>query len=104
MTDELIKNLQPLVAAETARASKQYGEQYASEHEAESVLREQIDETEYESDAMESIMTELTAYLHSNKCLSEEKIDWIRQRAFNAAAAAVQVAAVCEKIARGFEK
>ena len=31
--DELFKEIAPLVAAETERASKQYGDKYASAHE-----------------------------------------------------------------------
>ena len=41
--DELLKEIAPLVAAETERASKQYGDKYASAHEAESVLREELE-------------------------------------------------------------
>lgn len=40
MMDELLKELTPVVAHETQRASEQYGDRYASAHEAESVLRE----------------------------------------------------------------
>ena len=43
MMDELLKELAPLVAHETQRASEQYGDKYASAHEAESVLREEIE-------------------------------------------------------------
>src|SRR5574344_585357 len=105
MMDELLKELAPVVASETQRASKQYGDKYASAHEAESVLREEIDELAEESIQTQIKLTSLQKNLRENNMIDFQKhARLIYDNALNAAAEAIQVAAVCEKIARGFEK
>lgn len=111
MIDELIGKLQPLVATETKRASKKHGDKYASACEAKlflneglHLLREEVEEMEnFYLDEDEKEPLNLN-HSHSDDCISSEGVDFIRQHALNAAAEAIQVAAVCEKIARGFEK
>ena len=102
MMDELLKEIAPLVAHETARASNQYGDRYASAHEAESVLREEIEELAEESIQTQIELTSMQKTLHKQHTL--ENYLQVKFYALNAAAEAIQVAAVCEKIARGFEK
>ena len=109
MMDELLKELAPVVASETQRASKQYGDKYASAHEAESVLREEVNELAQDAIFCTNDMKQITANLHFKNDLngdteSDTKIYDLKGWALNAAAEAIQVAAVCEKIARGFEK
>ena len=108
MMDELLKELQPLVEAETQRASEQYGDKYASAHEAESVLREEVKELAQDAIFCSHDMEQITANLHFKKDLNgdteSDTISKLKSWALDAAAEAVQVAAVCEKIARGFEK
>ena len=109
MMDELLKEIAPLVAAETERASKQYGDKYASAHEAESVLREEVKELAQDAIFCTHDMDQITANLHFKNDLngdteSDTKIYELKGMALNAAAEAVRVAAVCEKISRGFEK
>ena len=109
MMDELLKELQPLVAHETARASNQYGDKYASAHEAESVLREEITELMQASAFCNNDMEHITTNLQLEHKLdgndeSDTKVYELKAMALNAAAEAVQVAAVCEKIHGGFEK
>ena len=107
--DELLKELAPVVASETQRASKQYGDKYASVHEAESVLREEVNELDRETSEVNTVMKFVTEDLHWEKNVHGDgetcdDIENIKYHALNAAAEAVRVAAVCEKIARGFEK
>src|SRR5574344_2743942 len=105
MTDELLKELQPLVASETERASKQYGEKYASAHEAESVLREEVEEMFNEATDVNFKLGWIAVDIHKHNIDDMQKgCEDIKQKALNAAAEAIQVAAVCEKIARGFQK
>ena len=109
MIDELLKELQPIMAHETERASEQYGDKYASAHEAESVLREEVEELAQDAKFCSHDMEQITANLHFKKDLngdteSDTTISKPKSWALDAAAEAVQVAAVCEKIARGFEK
>ena len=107
--DELLKEIAPLVAHETARASKQYGDRYASAHEAENVLREEVNELDRETSEVNTFMKFITEDLHRVNNVhgdgeTGDNIENIKYHALNAAAEAIQVAAVCEKIARGFEK
>jgi hypothetical protein len=109
MMDELLKELAPVVESETQRASEQYGDRYASAHEAESVLREEVHELAQDAIFCSHDMEQITANLHFKKYLngdteSDTTIYNLKDWALNAAAEAVQVAAVCDKIARGFEK
>ena len=60
MMDELLKELAPVVAHETARASNQYGDRYASAHEAESVLREEVNELDRETSEVNTVMKFVT--------------------------------------------
>ena len=64
MMDELLKELAPVVASETQRASKQYGDKYASAHEAESVLREEVNELDRETSEVNTFMKFVTEDLH----------------------------------------
>ena len=107
--DKLLKELQPLVEAETQRASEQYGDRYASAHEAESVLREEVHELAQDAIFCSHDMEQITANLHFKKDLngdteSDTTISKLKSWALDAAAEAIQVAAVCEKISRGFEE
>lgn len=107
MMDELLKELQPLVAHETQRASKKYGDKYASAHEAESVLREEVTELAQDAIFCSHDMEQITANLHFKNDLngdteSDTTIYNLKDWALNAAVEAIQVAAVCEKISRGF--
>lgn len=103
--DELLKELAPVVESETQRASEQYGDRYASAHEAESVLREEIEELAEESIQTQIKLTSLQKNLRENNMIDFQKhARLIYDNALNAAAEAIQVAAVCEKISRGFEK
>ena len=112
MIDELLKELQPIMAAETQRASEQYGDRYASAHEAESVLREEVNELDKETSEINTFMKFTTENLHDLNNIhgdgengkTGDNIENIKLHALNAAAEAVQVVAVCEKISRGFEK
>lgn len=105
MMDELLKELAPVVESETQRASEQYGDRYASAHEAESVLREEIEELAEESIQTQIKLTSLQKNLRENNMIDFQKhARLIYDNALNAAAEAIQVAAVCEKISRGFEK
>ena len=109
MMNELLKELVPVVASETQRASKQYGDKYASAHEAESVLREEVNELAQDAIFCSHEMEQITANLHFKNDLngdteSDTTISNLKSWALDAAAEAIQVAAVCEKISRGFEK
>lgn len=105
MMDELLKEIATVVAAETERASKQYGYKYASAHEAESVLREEVSEMFNEANDANFKLGWIAVDIHKHNIDDMQKgCEDIKQKALNAAAEAIQVAAVCEKIARGFEK
>ena len=69
MMDELLKEIAPLVAHETQRASEQYGDRYASAHEAESVLREEIEELAEESIQTQIELTSMQKTLHKQHTL-----------------------------------
>ena len=107
--DELLKELKPIVESETQRSSSQYGDKYASAHEAESVLREEVNELDREASEVNMSMKFVTEDLHRVNNVHGDGETWdnienIKYHALNAAAEAIQVAAVCEKISRGFEK
>ena len=103
--DELLKEIAPLVASETQRASKQYGDKYASAHEAEKELYKKVNSLRSDfyilTDEGEWIQS---AVLRSNILKVKDIASDMKKYALNAAAEAIQVAAACEKIARGFEK
>ena len=108
MIEAIIDDIAPAVKNELERITAKNGEEYASSHEAESVLREEVKELAQDAIFCTHDMEQITANLHFKNDLngdteSDTKIYELKGMALNAAAEAVQVAAVCEKIARGFK-
>ena len=109
MIEAIIDDIAPAVKNELERITAKNGEEYASSHEAESVLREEVKELAQDAIFCSHDMEQITANLHFKKDLngdteSDTTISNLKSWALDAAAEAIQVAAVCEKIARGFEK
>jgi hypothetical protein len=105
MMDKLLKEIAPVVAHETQRASEQYGDKYASAHEALRLL--QVVSYELSQEAQETIQefNSLNSFFQKHGYPDNgDNLKNLSIHALNAAAEAIQVAAVCEKIARGFEK
>lgn len=87
---------------ETAHAKAQYGERYASLHEANGVLIEELQEGWDEGKALTTLSDDLTRAIRERKPeASREVFEAIKQRAILAACEYTQVAAVAQKAMDG---
>lgn len=97
----IVHPLNLLVSDELDRASKIHGETFASTHEGFGVIAEEADEAYDECEDLDRLLSCLltSIRLESTKGILDFS-DKIRDAAVNAAAELVQVAAMCEKMAR----
>ena len=95
---ELISQIAPLVADELERANKLHGDYFRSDHEGESVIREEMQEVDDETTEIEmhySMMWE--AVKDDNPMRAAQSAYKMQQAAIRAAAESIQVAAMCRK-------
>lgn len=95
---ELLKKLiADAIRTETAQAMKNYGETYASMHEAYAVLKEEVDEARDELVPIRNNLFDFWQDVKRGK-INGAKVDEIRKHAELLALEAVQICAVCDKI------
>ena len=104
MTHDMTTIVQPLnllVSDELDRASKIHGAVFASAHECFGVIAEKLQEVGDELETVEGNLSTMLAFIRDeDKQRIADVADCLRDRAVNAAAELVQVAAMCEKMAR----
>lgn len=104
MTHDMTTIVQPLnllVSDELDRASKIHGETFASPHEGFGVIAEEVQEVGDELEIAEGNLSTMLAFIRDeNNQMIMDVADCLRDAAVNAAAELVQVAAMCEKMAR----
>jgi len=99
---EHIEKIEQLAQEELTRACAIHGDRFYSLHEAESVIREEIEEAETEFSQVSGVFKVLWRNIKANQDQSIIKTDLnlIRKYAIHAAAELIQVAAMCEKAGR----
>lgn len=99
--DNLIREMQGVVARETDRAVRIYGASYASDHEGYGVLAEEIDEAVQEAVCVASEQLLLLRAIRSDDHPGKNSaLEEIRAKAILAACEYAQVAAVASKMLR----
>ena len=90
-----------LVADERDRASKIHGAVFASAHEGFGVIAEEVQEVGDEMEIAEGNLSTMLALIREGDSQRIADVaDCLRDRAVNAAAELIQVAAMCEKLTR----
>lgn len=104
MTHDMTSIVQPLnllVSDELDRASNIHGETFASPHEGFGVIAEELQEVGDELEIAEgNLSTMLTFIRDEDKQRIAGMAECLRNRAVNAAAEMIQVAAMCKKMTR----
>lgn len=104
MTHDMTTIVQPinlLVSDELDRASKLHGAVFASAHEGFGVIAEELQEVGDELEIAEGNLATMLAFIREGDSQRIADVaDCLRDRAVNAAAELVQVAAMCEKLVR----
>lgn len=96
----LIHGMNAMADWETAHAKTQHGEKYASLHEANGVLIEELQEGWDEGKALATLSDDLTRAIREGKNIRNVLAD-IKERAILAACEYIQVAAVAQKALDG---
>lgn len=97
----IVHPLNLLVSDELDRASKLHGETFASAHEGFGVIAEELQEVGDELEIAEGNLSTMLAFIRDeDKQRIVDVADCLRDRAVNAAAELVQVAAMCEKMTK----
>ena len=97
----IVQPINLLVSDELDRASKIHGALFASAHECFGVIAEKLQEVGDELETVEVNLATMLAFIRDeDKQRIADAADCLRDRAVNAAAELVQVAAMCEKMAR----
>ena len=98
----LIKqDILPAIKNETDRIISKYGKGYNSNHEFYAVLKEEMEEADYEVLKFKEIINiSLWHYIKSDSDI-KTSVDYIKQYATNAIAELVQVIAVCNRFQVG---
>ena len=90
-----------LVSDELDRASKLHGAVFASAHEGFGVIAEELQEVGDELEIAEGNLATMLAFIREGDSQRIDDVaDCLRDRAVNAAAELIQVAAMCEKMTR----
>lgn len=97
----IVQPINLLVSDELDRASKLHGAVFASAHEGFGVIAEEVQEVGDELEIVEGNLSTMLAFIREGDGQRIADVaDCLRDRAVNAAAELVQVAAMCEKMAR----
>ena len=97
----IVQPINLLVSDELDRASKIHGAVFASVHEGFGVIAEELQEVGDELEIAEGNLSTMLAFIREGDSQRIADVaDCLRDRAVNAAAELVQVAAMCEKMAR----
>ena len=97
----IVQPLNLLVSDELDRASKLHGAVFASAHEGFGVIAEEVQEVGDELEIVEGNLSTMLAFIRDeDKQRIADVADCLRDRAVNAAAEMIQVAAMCEKMTR----
>lgn len=99
----LIHGMNAMADWETAHAKAQHGEKYASLHEANGVLIEELQEGWDEGKALATLSDDLTRAIREGKNIRNILAD-IKERAILAACEYTQVAAVAQKALDGMPR
>ena len=87
------------------RAAMLHGYYFASAHEGYGVIAEEVQEAGDELETVEAVMRQLLLAIREEKAQSiVDLADYIRDRAVNAAAECIQVAAMCTKLGRTVQR
>lgn len=104
MTHDMTTIVQPinlLVSDELDRASKLHGAVFASAHEGFGVIAEEVQEVGDEMEIAEGYLSAMLTFIREGDSQRIADVaDCLRDRAVNAAAELIQVAAMCEKMTR----
>ena len=104
MTHDMTTIVHPinlLVSDELDRASKLHGATFASAHEGFGVIAEEVQEVGDELEIAEGYLSTMLVFIREGDSQRIADVaDCLRDRAVNAAAELVQVAAMCEKLTR----
>ena len=101
----IVQPINLLVSDELDRASKIHGETFASTHEGFGVIAEEVQEVGDELEKAEGNLSTMLAFIRDeNNQRIADVADCLRDRAVNAAAELIQVAAMCEKMTRTVNK
>lgn len=101
MISEFTKTAVPqLVQHELEFSKNQHRDRFASLHEAESVIREELEELEEEVQACRGLFSLMHCYMRRNNvdCTMMSAADEMERRAKMAAMEAIQLAAMCSKL------
>lgn len=95
--------LQRATECELENCTARYGERYNTLHEAESVLREELEETQEALNKAMELFLEMHSQMRLNAFLSDvlKTVQELRKNIFHATEESVQAAAVCDKLLRG---
>lgn len=88
------------ISAETESAKKNWGSTYHSKHEAWAVLREEVEEAEFETEYVKTLLQKAWDYIRHDEFTAEghkQVVQSIKDHALSLALEAVQVAAVAQK-------
>ena len=88
-------DVRTLVDKELAAANERFP-QFHSQHEGYAVIKEEVEETREQLDAVERYLNYLWDRVKQD-CTTKEKVEYIHMFAINAACEAIQVAAMCKK-------
>ena len=102
--DSIVHPVNLLVDMEYERAKMMYGGMFANAHEGFGVIAEEVQEAAEEAEkAIDLLSPMLRAIRADDKVKIVDKAYMIRDRAVNAAAEMIQVAAMCEKLVKTME-
>ena len=97
----IVQPINLLVSDELDRASKIHGALFASAHECFGVIAEKLHEVGDELEIVEGNLSTMLAFIREGDSQKIADVaDCLRDRAVNAAAEMIQVAAMCEKLTR----
>ena len=95
-------DVRALVDKELAAANERFP-QFHSQHEGYAVIKEEVEETREQLDAVERYLNYLWDRV-KQECTTKEQVEYIHMFAINVACEAIQVAAMCKKFLEMEEK
>ena len=97
-----MNNIEDLILAEKERAIKIYGKTFASAHEAESVIREEVEEVKEELILLNHYLQEFWKGVRQRSTEYQNlKIKGLRKHSCDAIEELIQVCAMCDKFTEG---